>query len=132
MDITRYLMGESNKEFRFILDHITDIVYREHDNRSFIQLYHVGDCWAAFEMSAYFLCQVIGLDNLSLIDFPKIPLSVIVIHIPDSRLEILRERFILVDYKENIYQSFSTAMSSELYEEWRKIVIEKEFGNGLC
>lgn len=39
-------------------NHLSDILFKESTNRDCIHLYHVDDCWVAFERSAFNLCRI--------------------------------------------------------------------------
>lgn len=40
-------------------NHLSDILFNESANRDCIHLYRVGDCWVAFERSAFNLCRIL-------------------------------------------------------------------------
>lgn len=70
-------------------NHLSDILFNESANRDCIHLYRVGDCWVAFERSAFNLCRiyskaVVNALKVFIAPFPIVLASVDDIEMPSA------------------------------------------------
>lgn len=84
--------------------HLSEIVSKERNNVKNIHLYASGEYWAAFEQSAYLLCQAFSKDVISVINHAGYPFPVVMAAITDRELRAFARRHIFkrdeADYKE--------------------------------
>ena len=100
-------------------NHLTDILFNESTNGEFIHLYRAGDCWVAFERSAFNLClcyskAVVNAMKVFIAPFPIVLASVedreILLFVDD--MECMKRTLV-----ERIYK-IKNPSDSKMFHQW--------------
>ena len=111
-----------------LLTDLRKILNCELHNENRVNLYDVGECWVAFEKSAYLLDQMIDDDNQSLVLYVKNhPFPLVMRSAHYHKIKDICRKHIMT--KRNLEQlQFAThPIDDNSYAQWyRKLVIDEE------
>ena len=67
-------------------NHLTDILFNESTNGDYIHLYRAGDCWVAFERSAFNLCRIYSKSVVNAMKVFIAPFPIVLASVEDREI----------------------------------------------
>lgn len=110
---------------RLIATRLFDIIHTEHTVGQCIRLYEAGNCWYAFEESAYQLSRLFGTRDIVVIRHKDYPFPVVMTSISDEALQTYGKSHIFRRQVNGYRELAGMKISTEQYKEWyRREILE--------
>lgn len=106
---------------------LKNILKQEQNNENRVNLYSVGEYWAAFEKSAYLLEQMIPDSNRPLVLYLKdYPFPVVMHNVHYEKLNSIRRNHIVAKTDMDYLQFVTHPIDGNLYKSWYKVHVVDE------
>lgn len=98
---------------------LSDILFNESANRDCIHLYHVGDCWVAFERSAFNLCRIYSKAVVNAMKVFIAPFPIVLASVEDREISLFVDDMECMKRTlvERIYKTKNPS-DSKLFHQW--------------
>ena len=104
---------------------LLDIIRTEDITGRLIRLYGAGDCWHAFEESAYQLSQLFGAHDIIVLRHKIYPFPVLMTSISDNELQAYGKNHIFRKKVSGYRELVGMGISMKQYKEWHKKEVMK-------
>lgn len=103
---------------QLISTRLFDIIHTEHTVGQCIRLYEAGNCWYAFEESAYQLSRLFGTRDVIVIRHKDYPFPVVMTSISDDALQAYGKSHIFRRKVQGYRELAGMQISGKQYKEW--------------
>lgn len=100
-------------------NHLTDILFNESTNGDYIHLYRAGDCWVAFERSAFNLCRIYSKSVVNAMKVFIAPFPIVLASVEDREIPLIVDGMECTKRTlvERIYRTKNPS-DSKLFQRW--------------